>query len=279
MDEQKQKNFRPNLSPEANKPKKTPKFSIYWIYGIIIILLLSYRLFDLGTPETVSITSLDFKNEMLAKGDVKKIDQIDNAGRKSIAVYIFTDSLEKPFYKEKFKNSPIKPKEVTQKGFPLFEFKVADFKSFDDEMTAFYAAHKDIKEVPKSYKQEGEFWGPIANIVVTLIIIVVFWVLMMRKMGGGSGSGGGAGGIFSIGKSRAQLFEKGTKVNINFGDVAGLDEAKVEVMEIVDFLKNPKKYTALGGKIPKGALLVGPPGTGKTLISKSNGWRSSGSFF
>lgn len=279
MDEQKQKNFRPNLSPEANKPKKTPKFSIYWIYGIIIILLLSYRLFDLGTPETVSITSLDFKNEMLAKGDVKKIDQIDNAGRKSIAVYIFTDSLEKPFYKEKFKNSPIKPKEVTQKGFPLFEFKVADFKSFDDEMTAFYAANKDIKEVPKSYKQEGEFWGPIANIVITLIIIVVFWVLMMRKMGGGSGSGGGPGGIFSIGKSRAQLFEKGTKVNINFGDVAGLDEAKVEVMEIVDFLKNPKKYTALGGKIPKGALLVGPPGTGKTLLAKAMAGEAQVPFF
>jgi len=279
MDEQKPKNFRPNLSPEGNRPKKTPKFSIYWIYGIIIVLLLSYRLFDLGTPETLSITSLDFKNEMLAKGDVKKIDQIDNAGRKSIAVYVFADSLDKPYYKEKFKNSPIKAKEVAQKGYPLFEFKVADFKSFDDEMTAFYAEHKEIKEVPKSYRQEGEFWGPIANIVVTLIILVGFWVLMMRKMGGGSGSGGGAGGIFSIGKSRAQLFEKGAKVNINFGDVAGLDEAKVEVMEIVDFLKNPKKYTALGGKIPKGALLVGPPGTGKTLLAKAMAGEAQVPFF
>ncbi|MFX8680899.1 cell division protein FtsH, partial [Acinetobacter baumannii] len=92
-------------------------------------------------------------------------------------------------------------------------------------------------------------------------LMIVSFILLMRKMGGAS-SGGGPGGIFNIGKSKAQLFDKGTKVNITFTDVAGLDEAKVEVMEIVDFLKNPKKYTALGGKIPKGALLVGPPGTG-----------------
>jgi len=102
--------------------------------------------------------------------------------------------------------------------------------------------------------------------------------MMMRKVGG-PGGGGGAGGIFSIGKSKATLFEKGTRVNINFGDVAGLDEAKVEVMEIVDFLKNPKKYTALGGKIPKGALLVGPPGTGKTLLAKAVAGEAQVPFF
>jgi AFG3 family protein len=279
MDEQKQKNFRPNLNSGNNKPKKGPKFSIYWIYAAIIVLLLSYRIFDMGTPETFSTTSLEFKNQMLAKGDVLKIDQVDNAGRKSIKVYLNADSLDKPFYKEKFKNSPVKAKEVSKKGLPLFEFKVSDFKNFDDELSKFYSENKTINEVPKNYKQEGEFWGPIANIVVTLIIIVGFWVLMMRKMGGGSGSGGGAGGIFSIGKSKAQLFEKGAKVNINFGDVAGLDEAKVEVMEIVDFLKNPKKYTALGGKIPKGALLVGPPGTGKTLLAKAMAGEAQVPFF
>lgn len=279
MDEQKQKNFRPNLNSGNNKPKKGPKFSIYWIYAAIIVLLLSYRIFDMGTPETFSTTSLEFKNQMLAKGDVLKIDQVDNAGRKSIKVYLNADSLDKPFYKEKFKNSPVKVKEVSKKGLPLFEFKVSDFKNFDDELSKFYSENKTINEVPKNYKQEGEFWGPIANIVVTLIIIVGFWVLMMRKMGGGSGSGGGAGGIFSIGKSKAQLFEKGAKVNINFGDVAGLDEAKVEVMEIVDFLKNPKKYTALGGKIPKGALLVGPPGTGKTLLAKAMAGEAQVPFF
>ena len=146
-------------------------------------------------------------------------------------------------------------------------------------MAKFYAENKGIAEIAKSPKQEGEFWGPIINVVVTLVILIGFWVLMMRKMGGGGPGGGGPGGIFNIGKSKATLFDKGAKVNINFGDVAGLDEAKVEVMEIVDFLKNPKKYTALGGKIPKGALLVGPPGTGKTLLAKAMAGEAQVPFF
>ncbi|MEK7200297.1 MAG: AAA family ATPase, partial [Bacteroidota bacterium] len=100
----------------------------------------------------------------------------------------------------------------------------------------------------------------------------------MRKIGGQGGTGG-PGGIFSIGKSKATLFDKGAKVNVTFADVAGLDEAKVEVMEIVDFLKNPKKYTALGGKIPKGALLIGPPGTGKTLLAKAMAGEAQVPFF
>jgi AFG3 family protein len=112
----------------------------------------------------------------------------------------------------------------------------------------------------------------------TLLLIVGVWVLLMRKMGG-QGGAGGPGGIFSIGKSKATLFDKGAKVNITFADVAGLDEAKVEVMEIVDFLKNPKKYTALGGKIPKGALLIGPPGTGKTLLAKAMAGEAQVPFF
>ncbi|HMG66906.1 MAG TPA: ATP-dependent zinc metalloprotease FtsH, partial [Chitinophagaceae bacterium] len=108
---------------------------------------------------------------------------------------------------------------------------------------------------------------------------IALWILLMRKMGGSAGGGGGPGGIFNIGKSKATLFDKGAKVNITFADVAGLDEAKVEVMEIVDFLKNPKKYTALGGKIPKGALLIGPPGTGKTLLAKAMAGEAQVPFF
>ena len=115
--------------------------------------------------------------------------------------------------------------------------------------------------------QEKDWFGGL-SVFIARILFIALWILLMRKMGGGAGGGGGPGGIFNIGKSKATLFDKGTKVNITFADVAGLDEAKVEVMEIVDFLKNPKKYTALGGKIPKGALLVGPPGTGKTFLQK-----------
>jgi cell division protease FtsH len=125
---------------------------------------------------------------------------------------------------------------------------------------------------------DPEFFGPIINFLFPLLMFGLLFVLMMRKVGG-PGGGGGPGGIFNIGKSKAQLFDKGTKVNITFADVAGLDEAKQEVMEIVDFLKNPKKYTALGGKIPKGALLVGPPGTGKTLLAKAMAGEAQVPFF
>lgn len=135
-----------------------------------------------------------------------------------------------------------------------------------------------MRQVPDLPGDEGELFGQILSTVLPILLIGLLFIMMMRKVGG-SGAGGGPGGIFNIGKSKAQLFDKGTRVNINFGDVAGLDEAKVEVMEIVDFLKNPKKYTALGGKIPKGALLVGPPGTGKTLLAKAMAGEAQVPFF
>jgi cell division protease FtsH len=126
---------------------------------------------------------------------------------------------------------------------------------------------------------ESDWLQPFLSFIIPIVVIVLIWVLLMRKMGGGAGGGAGPGGIFNIGKSKATLFDKGTKVNITFNDVAGLDEAKVEVMEIVDFLKQPKKYTALGGKIPKGALLIGPPGTGKTLLAKAMAGEAQVPFF
>ncbi|MGI8633987.1 MAG: ATP-dependent zinc metalloprotease FtsH [Segetibacter sp.] len=165
---------------------------------------------------------------------------------------------------------------------PHFEFTVTDWESFNASQNAFFkdstANPLNIQKVPETVTNEGEWYGPVLNTFITIALFVGLWLILMRKMGGPSG-GGGPGGIFNIGKSKATLFEKGTRVNINFGDVAGLDEAKVEVMEIVDFLKNPKKYTALGGKIPKGALLVGPPGTGKTLLAKAMAGEAQVPFF
>jgi cell division protease FtsH len=187
------------------------------------------------------------------------------------------DSIHKDYYVQKFKKKLDKAK---IKGVPLFEFSVTDWNSFNERLQKFYE-QRGIQEVPQNTIKEGEWFGPIANTIFTMLIIVVIWVLMMRKMGGGAGgSGGGPGGIFNVGKSKATLFEKGgTKVNITFADVAGLEEAKEEVMEIVDFLKQPKKYTALGGKIPKGALLIGPPGTGKTLLAKAMAGEAQVPFF
>ena len=269
------------MIPDNNKKKgsplgdgpKMPKFNIYWIYGLIAISLLSARFFQTA-PDIMTTSELEFKQVMLTGGDVEKIDLVQN--KELVRVYIKPDSIDKDFYVQKLKRKMDKAK---IKNVPLFEFNVTDWNSFNERLQRFYE-QKNIQEVPQNAVKEGEWFGPIANAVMSIVLIVVVWVLLMRKMGGGGGSGGGPGGIFNVGKSKATLFEKGgTKVNITFADVAGLEEAKEEVMEIVDFLKQPKKYTALGGKIPKGALLIGPPGTGKTLLAKAMAGEAQVPFF
>lgn len=265
----------PGIPSGDDKPtRRGPKFNIYWIYAIIAVILLGANFFSMS-PDAVKTTELEFRQEMLAKGDVEKLDLVKN--KELVRVYIKNESLNNPFYIKKIK----KPTSGLSRG-PHFEFSVTDWESFNAAQTQFYndttANPLRIGKVAENVVNEGEWFGPIANTLVTIALFVGLWVLLMRKMGGPAG-GGGPGGIFNIGKSKATLFEKGTRVNINFGDVAGLDEAKVEVMEIVDFLKNPKKYTALGGKIPKGALLVGPPGTGKTLLAKAMAGEAQVPFF
>ncbi len=259
-------------SPLGDGPK-LPKFNIYWIYGLIAISLLSAKFFQTA-PDITTTSELEFKQVMLTGGDVEKIDLVQN--KELVRVYIKPDSIDKDFYVQKLKRKMDKAK---IKNVPLFEFNITDWNSFNERLQRFYE-QKGIQEVPQNAVKEGEWFGPIANTIFSLVLIVVVWVVLMRKMGGGGGSGGGPGGIFNVGKSKATLFEKGgTKVNITFADVAGLEEAKEEVMEIVDFLKHPKKYTALGGKIPKGALLIGPPGTGKTLLAKAMAGEAQVPFF
>jgi len=162
---------------------------------------------------------------------------------------------------------------------PHFYFKYSG--DFEKQMADFYVQNNKPFDQQIFYEvdQERDWFGGALQFLLPLLLFIALWVLLMRKMGGSAAGGGGPGGIFNIGKSRATLFDKGTKVNITFADVAGLDEAKVEVMEIVDFLKNPKKYTSLGGKIPKGALLIGPPGTGKTLLAKAMAGEAQVPFF
>lgn len=274
-DNNQKKEIRDMLSDSGNKktPNKGPKFSIYWIYGIVAATLIGYNIFGNISPDAFKTTETEFKSEMLSKGDVAKLDVIRN--KQLVRVYIKPESLNKTFYSKKFKGTvPAK-----SKG-PHFEFRVTDWESFNNNLADFYKTNNVPydQQPQQSVIDEGEWFGPVANTLITILLFVGLWFLLMRKMGG-SGGGGGAGGIFNIGKSKATLFEKGTKVNITFADVAGLDEAKVEVMEIVDFLKSPKKYTALGGKIPKGALLVGPPGTGKTLLAKAVAGEAQVPFF
>jgi len=260
---------------DEKPPRKAPKFSIYWIYAIIFAILVGSTWLNTFGPDTVTISEQEFKTDMLAKGDVDKLELIRN--KELVKVYVKADSLNKEFYVKKFKRK-YDPAAVKDKA--LFTFKITDWKVFYDGMTEFYKNNPTVTQVPQITNDEGDFFSsPLVSTFLTILVFIGLWVLVMRKMGGGGPGGGGPGGIFNIGKSKATLFEKGTKVNINFGDVAGLDEAKVEVMEIVDFLKQPKKYTALGGKIPKGALLVGPPGTGKTLLAKAMAGEAQVPFF
>jgi cell division protease FtsH len=265
--------FRPRGEEEGNGgPRKGPKFSIYWVWGIIAAVLLGFQFLGFSPDAHHLDSELDFRNNMLEKGDVSKLVLVTN--KNLVRVYIKKDSLDKAYYRDKLGKGWAAAK---SSDVPQFEFQVVKIDEYEKTLKDFFQKNPAL-EVPYSPIQEGEWFAPFLQIILPILIILLIWIMLMRKMGGQGGSGG-PGGIFNIGKSKATLFDKGTKVNITFNDVAGLDEAKVEVMEIVDFLKNPKKYTALGGKIPKGALLVGPPGTGKTLLAKAMAGEAQVPFF
>ncbi|AEW01997.1 AAA family ATPase [Niastella koreensis] len=269
---QNDRNF-PRLRPreDGGGQRKGPKFNIYWVWAIIFAVLVGFQLFGSFAPDAKTITDLEFY-KMLDNGDVEKLNTVTN--KNTVRVFIKKEKIDK--YKDQLsKNSWTS---AGDKG-PQFEFKVIKADDFNKELNAYFDKHPELTRVANIPIQEGEWFGSIIQFLLPLVVIVLIWVMLMRKMGGGASGGSGPGGIFNIGKSRATLFDKGTKVNITFADVAGLDEAKVEVMEIVDFLKNPKKYTSLGGKIPKGALLVGPPGTGKTLLAKAMAGEAQVPFF
>lgn len=255
----------------GNNDKKMPKFNIYWIWGIIFLVLIGIRLISPFNGEAKTINELEFYS-MLEKGHVDKLVTVTN--KNLVRVYLKKDALNE--YANKI---DVKAVQAAGGRVPQFEFKVIKSDEFDKQLKTYFAENRDVTPVPNEPIQEGEWFGSILQFILPLVILIFIWVLLMRKMSGGAAGGNGPGGIFNIGKSKATLFDKGTKVNITFADVAGLDEAKVEVMEIVDFLKNPKKYTALGGKIPKGALLVGPPGTGKTLLAKAMAGEAQVPFF
>jgi len=273
----------PPVGDESSNKKK-PKLNIYWIYGIVFAALIAYNFFRGVTGSGVETDQLKFY-EMLKAGDVEKVKTVRN--KKIVRVFLIKDSISKhqEQYAQWLQSSGESTAEVKRKLEiigkvlpPQMLFSIADEKSFVDDMREFYKTNPNVKKVPDSPDDEGQLFEDIVSTLLPIILIGLFFVLMMRKVGGGA-PGGGPGGIFNIGKSKATLFDKASRVNINFGDVAGLDEAKVEVMEIVDFLKNPKKYTALGGKIPKGALLIGPPGTGKTLLAKAVAGEAQVPFF
>ncbi len=272
------KNGPNNITPlgDDNSSKKKPKFNIYWIYGIAFAALIGYNFFRGVSSSGVETDQIKFK-EMVVKGDVEKIKTVRN--KKIVRVYLVKDAMQRnaAYYQKILDKTQYDM--ATRMVPPQLFFSIVEDKTFAQQMSDFYKENPTVIQVPDSPDDEGELFGQLISTLLPILLIGLLFVMMMRKVGGPGGSGGGPGGIFNIGKSKATLFDKASRVNINFADVAGLDEAKVEVMEIVDFLKNPKKYTALGGKIPKGALLIGPPGTGKTLLAKAVAGEAQVPFF
>jgi cell division protease FtsH len=245
-----------------------------WLYGVIIFGLFVFQyLFSSNNAKTVSYQK--FETEMLKTGDVEKLVTYKNGDLYSIDVYIKKDRLDQKKYED------VKPKgsfNASPTG-PQYTFTAATFESFEEKIKE---AEKDLPANQRTpivaETRESPWAGWFMSFILPVLLLIGFWVFIMKRMGGGAGGGGG-GQIFNIGKSKATLFDKESQVSITFNDVAGLEEAKQEVMEIVDFLKNPKKYTNLGGKIPKGALLIGAPGTGKTLMAKAVAGEAQVPFF
>lgn len=275
-EEKKLPRFQPNRNNGGNTPPaKGPKFSIYWVYGIIFALLVGYSLFNpfAARPKEISVADL---KQMLVKGHVKNYLEVTN--KKLVRVYIKPDSLK---YYTAVLDKGMSGK-IDKEGPQFYLYSYDEFRkemaTFEQDYNKDKPANQQIQDSYRA-KRETDIFSGILGTLLPILLFIGLWIFLMRKMSGGGGAGGGPGGIFNIGKSKATLFDKGTRVTITFADVAGLDEAKVEVMEIVDFLKNPKKYTSLGGKIPKGALLIGPPGTGKTLLAKAMAGEAQVPFF
>ena len=261
---------------EVNKENKNdknskPKFNSNWIFAILILSVFGMQfLFSGKATQKAGQREVE---KMVINHDIEKVVVVN---KDRAEIYIKPDSLKSGRYPdfEATKSLGLQaPKPQYYHTFGTVEL----FEQFFNDVQV-KAGYTPDEMIHPEYITRKDYLGTFLSFILPLLLLVVVWVYIMRRMSGGAG-GGGAGNIFSVGKSKAQIFDKDTHVKINFNDVAGLEEAKTEVMEIVDFLKNPKKYTSLGGKIPKGALLVGPPGTGKTLLAKAVAGEANVPFF
>jgi cell division protease FtsH len=258
------------MANENKKPEiKKPRFNAYWIYAAIIMIFLGIQFFGGSSwSQPAKTTQSEFEN-YLRDGDVEKIEIIN---KKKAQVYLTAEARQKSVHTNN-KTKSFFPAAANE---PYYQFEFGDLQNFENKINEIKTQNNlDTKII---WNTDSNMWGELFLTLLPFIVIIGIWIFIMRRMS--AGAGGGAGGqIFNIGKSKAKLFDEKTDVKTSFKDVAGLEGAKEEVQEIVDFLKNPSKYTSLGGKIPKGALLVGPPGTGKTLLAKAVAGEAKVPFF
>lgn len=258
------------MAKENNSGPKKPKFNTWWIYGVIAILLIGFQFFGSGNFANTKKASTSELQEYLRNGDIRKILVITNT--RQAKIFLTEEALKKEVHKD----VSDQPFSLTATATPQYVVNYGDQQNFENEIN-------DIKkennlDTELTYDQESNVLTELLLTLLPFVLIIGIWIYLMRRMSGGAG--GGAGGqIFNIGKSKAKLFDEKTDTRTSFKDVAGLEGAKEEVEEIVEFLRNPDKYTSLGGKIPKGALLVGPPGTGKTLLAKAVAGEAKVPFF
>ncbi len=263
-----------------NDNKKKVSFNVYWIYGIIAVSIILVQFYMSGINE-VKFTSRDAFLELADSNYVSNVSIVNHQrvdfrlNKEGVNFVLNSSRSEFQPLKKVYKNIS----NGMNSGTPVIQMEIADVGHFEQGMSEVNKSLKLRGKKPIEYnlKEEVNYLFTILNFLAPIIILVLIWMFVMRRMGGGGGGGGGQ--IFNIGKSKAQLYDKGKSTNVTFQDVAGLTGAKEEIQEIVEFLKNPKRYTDLGAKIPKGALLVGPPGTGKTLLAKAVAGEAKVPFF
>ena len=254
-------------------PKKGGnKFNFYWIYIIVFALFIGMQIFTAMSFSTKNSTYQEFEQAL----ELEDVDHVNILNDRKVQVFIKEESLrESERYDEVSKTNF---SDAVNPG-PHYVFEMPS-TTFEDRLKDYYEARDINDRIPVNYQTQDNFLGDIVSWVLPLVLMVAVWMFLMRRMsGGGAGGAGGGSQIFNIGKSRAKVYDKDTEVKTTFAEVAGMTGAKEEVLEVVDFLKNPKKYTDLGGRIPKGVMLSGPPGTGKTLLAKAVAGEAKVPFF